>query len=237
MNENDDAAVVFAIVAEATGIENVLVSVATAGVSEANENAGAAEVFVESAPVDVRFNEKPTVDFVASPDKLNPEPKPENVEAVLPKIEPVAEVVVGTPNPEKTGTVVVVVLISDFDSGAKLFEAKENPLVVSFPPDNIEPKLRDPDDADTFPMAGCAGNSSFFSEILNVNDALSLLGTDSGFFSITLGVSFGTTGETLFARGIEKVAVTATFAFAIVEAGFAISGVILCKGFMYMRGA
>lgn len=195
-----------------------------------------------ASPPPPKFSEN-GAGFAVSPPKFseNPDPNPEKVDEAVPN--DAAVVVTGDePNPPNTEALVVagdfVVLTSAAGCDATpngLADPKENPFEVS-PPAKKAPKLGAPGGA----LMVTTGDSSFFSEGLKVNEALSLVVGglfSSCFFSTTFDCSF-CPDDTLFDKGIENVAVTATFALEIVDgglvtgsAGFCVDGAMNNLGF------
>lgn len=249
-NENDDAGFVAEVVV-VTGLASL--ALVTGGVevdSEANEKLVAGVALLESFELE-RFSEKPLL-FASSADKepAKPDDPPKmefEVAVVVPNpANTVADVTAGElPKPAKTEVVegvadreVESVEFADLDpllsfseplveNGLAVDEGspKENPFVESPEPGSSVEKFGVPVGA----LMVTTGESSFFSGSLKVNEAFSLL--DGGlfsscFFSAAFDGSLCTKDEALF-EGSENEAETVTFALAIVEEGFGVSGVCL----------
>lgn len=219
--------------------------------NEANEKAPPDAVGFKESLDELRFSEK-LVDLLLSlPKPEKPDPKPPKDGVVEPKSDPDWKgpaVVVALPKPLKTegtdvvGTEELLVSSVAFDPASKglavLPDENENVLALSLPaPVNKDEKLGVPDGA----LMVTEADSSFFSGILNVKEAFSLLPSGLVFscaFSTTLGCSTLAIGVTLFANGIEKVAETATFVFEIVDGVLLPSELALtATGFKNNRGA
>lgn len=209
--------------------ETVFVSLEVVhGVRDANDKLPAAVddvlVVFEASVDDVKFSGN-AEEAVLSPSPLRDNEKPEpnpvpNIDDVvvageLPKLLKTEAVVVVT-----AGASVFVVNELKLPNGLAVFGVpKENPFEVSPAPERSAVKFGVAD--------GAFDGSSFLSASLNVKDVFSVL-LSSSFFSTTRGCSFCPDGETLFAKGIEKVADTAILVSPMVDGVFVAFSAVLC---------